>query len=133
MSRAAAPTRRRGVSSAALRTAESSRASDPRTARSDNSSDELATEKLRSFEAPSVPEGEEIGVDEKGRRERRPVPWKGPEATPEVHVALGVGLEDKLQNNFGIDGLSIEGGGARTQVAGETSCGQLAADEQVLR
>jgi hypothetical protein len=81
-SRAAAPTSRSGVSSAALRTDESSRASDPRTARSDKSSDELATEKLRSFEAPSVADGEEIGVDQKGRREVRFFARECPEATP---------------------------------------------------
>lgn len=50
---------------AASRTAESSRARGRRASRSDKSSKELATEKLRSFEAPGIADGEEIGVDQK--------------------------------------------------------------------
>jgi hypothetical protein len=84
------------------------------------------------FKAPSIPDGEEIGVDEKGRRELRFFAWEGPEATPEVDVALGVGFEDQLENHPGIDGLSVEGGCAGAQMTSETSRRELAADEQAL-
>jgi len=59
--------------------------------------------------------------------------WEFPETTPEVNVALGVGLEHQLQEHSGIDGLGVEGGSAGPQVAGETSGRQFPANQQVPR
>jgi hypothetical protein len=89
----------------------------------------LATEKLCGFKASSVPDGEEIGIDEKGRGELRFFAFKCPEETPEVNVARSVRFEGQLDNHLGIDGLSVKGRCAGAELAGETSRRELAADE----
>ena len=106
---------------AACRTAESSWVRGRRTARSDKSSEELATEQLCNFEASSVADRKEIGVDQEGGRQLRFLAREVPEPTPEVNVALGIGFEHQLEDHLGIDGLGVEGGRGGAQM--DCPCG----------
>ena len=85
-------------------------------------------EKLRSLEAPSVADGEEVGVDEKGWYEAGFLAGEGPEATSEVDVALGVGPERQTENYLGIDCLGVEGGRPGPQMVREAGRRQFAAE-----
>ncbi len=84
------------------------------------------------FEAPSVADRKEIGVDQKRGRQLRFFAWEVPETAPEVGVALGVGFEHQLEDHLGIDGLGVEGGRAGAQMTCETSRREFPADEQAL-
>jgi hypothetical protein len=89
----------------------------------------LATEKLCGFKAPSVPDREEIGINERGRRELWFFTWEGPEETPELDVALSVRFEGQPANHLGINGVSVKGRCAGAEMPSETSRRELAADE----
>src|SRR4051794_8196363 len=100
-SRAAAPIRRRGVSRAIAPTAPTMVARGRSPATSDKSSEDVTTQELRGFETTSIADRQEIGIDKERGREVGLVAFEGPEATPYVDVALGIGAEVETQRDIG--------------------------------
>jgi hypothetical protein len=93
----------------------------------------LATQKSCRLEASSVPDGQEIGVDQQIGRQSWLFACEMPKATPEVHVPFSVSPQHQIQKHLGVDGLGVEGGRPWAQVSRQASGRELTAEQDPFR
>jgi hypothetical protein len=90
-------------------------------------------EQCRRFQAPAIPDGQQISVDQDGWNQVRFFGLKRPESAPELDPSGRILPESVGRKEAGVQLLTVEGSRSWLEVSGQAFASRLSTQKEAIR